>query len=172
MLRQTVALVMATVALATPMLVSAQQKYDDTEHAELGKAMKEAKVPLQTGLAASAEAGTPVSAKYEVEHGKLQLSVYTMKGENFSEVIIDHKTGKIGKVEAITSGGDFMAAKAQSEAMATAKRSLDAAASEAVKENKGFSAISVTPTLKDSHPVADVTLVKGREWKTVPEKLD
>jgi hypothetical protein len=148
------------------------QTYDDKEHAELAKMVKDAKISLQRGLTASAREGKPISAKYEMEAGKLQLSVYTMKGENFSEVIIDHKTGKIGKVEAITGGGDFMAAKAQSEAMTKAKRSLDAAASEAVRENKGFSAISVTPTLKDSHPVADVTLVKGTEWKTVPEKLD
>src|SRR5206468_2444667 len=63
-------------------------------------------------------------------------------------------------------------AKAQSEAMAKAKRSLDTAASEAVKENKGYRAVSVMPSLKDGHPVADVTLIKGTEWKTVSEKLD
>jgi hypothetical protein len=28
------------------------------------------------------------------------------------------------------------------------------------------------PSVKDDHPVADVTLVKGTEWKTVSEKLD
>ena len=56
--------------------------------------------------------------------------------------------------------------------MAKAKRSLDAAASEAVKENAGYRAVSVMPALKDGHPVADVTLVKGTEWKTVSEKLD
>jgi hypothetical protein len=28
------------------------------------------------------------------------------------------------------------------------------------------------PALKDGHAVADVTLVKGTEWKTMPEKLD
>jgi len=28
------------------------------------------------------------------------------------------------------------------------------------------------PALKDGHPVADVTLVKGADWKTVSEKLD
>ena len=35
-------------------------------------------------------------------------------------------------------------------------------------------ASSMTPALvmKDGHPVADVTLVKGSEWKTVSEKLD
>lgn len=148
------------------------QKYDDKEHAELAKALKEAKISLQRGLTASAKAGKPISAKYEVEDGKLQLSVYTMKGDTFAEVVIDHKTGKVAKTEPITSGDDLTAAKAQGEAMAKAKRSLEAAASEAMKENKGFRVVSVMPALKDGHPVAAVTLVKGTEWKTVSEKLD
>ena len=145
---------------------------DEKDHAELAKALKDAKIPLQRGLAASAKEGKPISAKYEVEDGKLQLSVYTMKGDKFSEVIVDHKTGKVAKTEAITSGDDLAAAKSQSEAMAKAKRSLDAAASAAVKENKGFRVVSVMPALKDGHPVADVTLVKGEEWKTASEKLE
>src|SRR5207253_10769374 len=107
----------------------------DQEHAELAKALKDAKVPLERGLTASAKEGKPISAKYEVEEGKLQLSIYTMKGDNFSEVIVDHKTGKVAKAEPITHDADLAAAKAQSEAMAKAKRTLDAAASEAVKEN-------------------------------------
>jgi len=148
------------------------QTSDDKEHAELAKALKDAKVSLQRGLTASAKEGKPISAKYEMHEGKLQLSVYTMKGDKFSEVIVDHKAGKVAKAEPITSGEDFTAAKAQSAAMAKAKRSLDAAASEAVRENKGYRVVSVMPTLKDSHPVADVTLVKGTEWKTVSEKLD
>ena len=145
---------------------------DEKDHAELAKALKDAKIPLQRGLAASAKEGKPISAKYEVEDGKLQLSVYTMKGDKFSEVIVDHKTGKVAKTEAITSGDDLAAAKSQSEAMAKAKRSLDAAASAAAKENKAFRVVSVMPALKDGHPVADVTLVKGEEWKTVSEKLE
>lgn len=47
-----------------------------------------------------------------------------MKGNGFSEVIVDHKTGKVAKAEPITGGEDLTAAKAQSEAMAKAKRSL------------------------------------------------
>lgn len=144
----------------------------DQEHAELAKALKDAKIPLERGLTASAKEGKPISAKYEVEDGKLQLSVYTMKGNNFSEVIVDHKTGKIAKAEPITKGDDLAHAKEQSEAMAKAKRSLGAAASEAVKENKGYRVVSVMPAVKEGHPVADVTLVKGTEWKTVSEKLD
>src|SRR4030095_935618 len=148
------------------------QKPDDAEHAELAKALGEAKISLQRGLNASTKEGKPISAKYEVEHGKLQLSVYTMKGDKFSEVIVDHKTGKVSKTEPITQGDDLSHAKAQSEAMAKAKRSLDAAATEAVKENKGYRAVSVMPALKDGHPVAEVELVKGTDWKTVSEKLD
>ena len=144
----------------------------DQEHAELAKALKDAKIPLERGLTASAKEGKPISAKYEVEDGKLQLSVYTMKGNNFSEVIVDHKTGKIAKAEPITKGDDLSHAKEQSEAMAKAKRSLGSAALEAVKENKGYRVVSVMPAMKDGHPVADVTLVKGTEWKTVAEKLD
>ena len=148
------------------------QQPDDKEHAELAKALKDAKISLERGLTASAKEGKPISGKYEVEHGKLQLSIYTMKGDKFSEVIVDHKTGKVAKAEPITAGEDYTAAKSQSEAMAKAKRSLEAAASEAVKDNKGYRAVSVMPALKDGHPVADVTLVKGSEWKTVSEKLD
>jgi uncharacterized membrane protein YkoI len=148
------------------------QTSQDKEHAELAKALKDAKVPLQRGLSASAKEGKPISAKYEVEDGKLQLSVYTMKDDKFSEVIVDHMTGKVTKAEPITSGDDLTAAKAQGEAMAKAKRSLQAAAAEAVKENNGYRVVSVMPSLKDGHPVADVTLVKGEAWKTVSEKLD
>jgi len=164
-----------SVALAA-MLFSAPlgwaQPHDDKERAEVAKAMKDAKVSLQQGVTASAKEGTPISAKYEVEDGKLQLSVYTMKGDKFSEVIVDHKTGKVAKADPITKSDDLQAAKAQSEAMAKAKRSLGAAASEAVKENKGFRAISVMPAMKEAHPVAEVMLLKGTQWKTVTEKLD
>jgi len=155
-------------------LVAPGETADDKakEHAELAKALNEAKVPLERGLTASTKEGKPISAKYEVEDGKLQLSVYTMKGDHFSEVIVDHKTGKIAKTEAITQGDDLAHAKEQGEAMAKAKRSLDAAASEAIKANKGYRVVSIFPAVKDGHPVADVTIVKGTEWKTVSQKLD
>jgi hypothetical protein len=164
------------VAVAVGWLLSGHlvwaQKDEAKEHAELAKALSAAKISLQTGLSASGRAGTPISAKYEMEDGKLQLSVYTMKGPAFSEVIVDHTTGKVAKTEAITSGDDLTAAKAQSEAMAKAKRSLRTAADQAAKENKGYRVVSVMPALKEGHPVAEVTLVKGSEFKTVSEQLD
>ncbi len=148
------------------------QKYDDKERAGLAKALKGVKVSLEKGLSASKHEGKPISGKFEVENGKLQLSVYTMKGDKFSEVIVYHKTGKVAKAEAITGGEDLAASKAQSKAMAKAKLSLRAATEKAVKVNKGFRTVSVIPSLKDGHPVAEVTLLKGEEFKTVSEKLD
>src|SRR5947199_2415031 len=136
--RRVLALTLAVIWLATPPLAPAQQSDDDQEHPELAKALKDAKVSLQSGLQASAREGTPISAKYELEEGKLQLSVYTKKGDKFSEVIVDHKTGKVAKAEPITKAEDMTAAKDQSAAMAKAKRSLAPGCSEAVKANKGW----------------------------------
>src|SRR5499427_2271592 len=171
-MRKTVTTLVSLAALIFVTSSGWTQPHDDKERAELAKAMKDAKVPLAQGVSASTKEGKPISAKYEVEDGKLQLSVYTMKGDKFSEVIVDHKTGKVAKSEAITGGEDLTAAKAQSGAMAKAKASLRSATEKAVKANQGYRAVSVTPSLKDGHPVAEVTLVKDTEFKTALEKLD
>src|SRR5437899_12927725 len=97
------------------------QKYDDQEHAELAKALKAAKVSLQNGLQTSAREGKPISAKFEVDQDHLQLSVYTMKGTTFSEVVVDPTTGKVAKVEPLTSAEDATASKAHAEAGRTAR---------------------------------------------------
>ena len=157
--------------LATP-VIWAQEKGNDKEHAELAKQLKAAKVPLEKGLSAAEGQGKPISGKYEVEDGKLQLSVYTMKGDKFSEVIIDHNSGKVAKSEAITGGDDLKDAKEQKQAMDKAKSSVQAATEKAVKANKGYRAVSAMPSLKDGHPVVEITLVKGTEFKTTSEKLD
>ena len=167
----TVVLALMGVWLLGGQTVWAQQS-QDKERAELAKALKGAQVSLAQGLAASEREGQPISGKFEVEEGKFQLSFYTMKGEAFSEVIVDHATGKIAEVEPITGGQDLTAAKAQSEAMAKAKRSLQAVVDEAVKANEGYRAVSVFPGLKEGRPVAEVTLVKDDTFKTVAAKLD
>jgi hypothetical protein len=148
------------------------EESDAKAQAELASALKTAKVSLEKGLAASEREGKPISAKFEVEDGKLQLSVYTSKNDKFSEVIVDHQTGKVSKTEAITGGDDLAAAKEQSEAMAKAKSTLVAATKKALKANKGFRAVSVIPALQEGHPMATVTLVKDQEFRTVSEKLE
>jgi len=151
---------------------SLSKTYQGNERAGLAKAVTEAKVSLEQGVSASVQVGKPISAKFEIEDGELQLSVYTAKGDTFSEVVVDTNTGKVARTEPTTSGGDFTAAKAQSEVMSKAKQSLRATLGKVLKGNPGFRAVSVFPPLKDGHPIAEVTLVKGDEWKTVSEKLD
>jgi len=47
----------------------------DQEQADLANSMSSAKVTLQQSFAASEREGQPISGKFEVEGGKLQLSV-------------------------------------------------------------------------------------------------
>lgn len=162
----------AGVLIALLILLSSIYIYGDENTARLSDAVKSAKVSLESGLKASEKEGKPISAKYELEDGKLQLSVYTEKAGKFNEVVVDHTTGKIAKTEVITSGDDLTAAKEQSAAMAHAKRSLRQAVTAAKKAHKGFRALSVVPELKASHPVATITLVKDHETLTATEKLD
>ena len=145
---------------------------DEGDQAAVVKALPQAKVSLGQALQAAAHEGTPISAKFEVEDGKLQLSVYTMKADKFFEVIVDHVTGKVAKTEAITEGEDLGEAKAQSAAMKGAKKSLAAALQAALNANAGNKAISIEPSLKDGHAVAEIALAKGTEIKAVNEKLD
>jgi hypothetical protein len=138
----------------------------------LAAAMKDATATLQGGLKASEREGTPISAKFEIEDGKLQLSVYTIKGNEFMEVVADPKTGAIAKAEEITDTDDLKAAASQKTAMTKAKVPLLTATERAVKANAGSQAVSVYPELQGSSPVAEVTLLQGTTFKKVMEKLD
>ena len=153
-------------------LFVAAAAHAEGDRGALAAQLKGVRVTLTQGLKASSAKGKPISAKFEVEDGKLQLSIYTTKDGAFSEVIVDHKTGKVAKAEPITGGDDLTAAKAQSEAMFSAKTSLQAAVGKAEKANKGYRAVSVVPSVKDGHATADVTLMKGADSKTENEKLD
>lgn len=150
------------------------EEKEKNERYELAELLERTKTPLEKGLSASESQGQPISGKFETEDGKLQLSVYTAKDGKFSEITIDTKTGAIAKTEPITSGEDLTAAQTQNQAMVLSKSSLRSATEKAISENKGFAAISATPSLKDGHPVAVVTLIndEGEKQKTVSESLD
>ena len=168
-----VASLMLALVVAGALTAPAAQGEESKDQAALAKALAAAKVSLEKALSASQRQGKPISGKFEIgDDGKLQLSVYTAKGDAFSEVIVDHATGAVEKAEAITSGEDLEAAKAQIAAMAKARLGLDKAVSKAVYANRGYRAVSVFPSLKDGHPVAEITLHKGDDWKTVTENLD
>ena len=147
------------------------QSPGEKERRELAAALGSAKVSLAQGLTAAEKHGKPISAKFEVEDGKLQLSVYVAKGKTFSEIIVDHVTGKVAKSETITGGDDLKNAKAQAEVMSRAKVSLREATSRAAKATAGYTAVSVFPVVNDGTPTVEVTLMKGDERKVVTESL-
>src|SRR5258707_15693789 len=142
---------------------------DEGDPAALAKALSGARISLERGLKAGASVGRPISAKYELDDGALQLSVYTMTGaDQFSEVIVDHKTGAVKKREAITEGDDLKDAKEQSVAVARAKIPLGKALGDAVRANGGFRAVSGGPPLKGGHPVPDIAPLGGHNGKKIP----
>ena len=144
----------------------------DKEKADLAPVVAGAKVTLEQGLAASKKNGKPVSGKFEIEDGKPQLSVYTVKdGTKYSEVIVDHSSGEIAKAEPITGGDDLAAAKKQADGLFRATRELREAVKEAKRDNPGYQAVSVWSEMKGGHSIATVTLVKDNDWKTVVNDL-
>ena len=160
----------AAVGFWSAALAPAWAEADDPK--ALAAALKDATATLQGGLTASEREGTPISAKFEIEDGKLQLSIYTMKGNDFMEVVADPKTGAIAKAEKITDTDDLKAASSQKAAMAKAKVPLLAATETAVEANTGFRAVSIFPELKGGQATAEVTLLQGTTFKRLVEKLD
>jgi hypothetical protein len=152
--------------------VAAPTQAEESTSAALAAAMRSATATLQGGLKASEPQGTPISAKFEIEDGKLQLSIYTMKGNDFTEIVADPNTGAIAKAEKITDADDLKEAAAQKAAMAKAKVPLLTAAETAVKANAGSRAVSIVPELKNGQATAEVTLLAGDAFKKVNEKLD
>jgi hypothetical protein len=153
-------------------IVSANAAMTDKEKAELATAASGAKVTLEEGLAASKVNGKPVSGKFEIENGKPQLSVYTIKdGSKYFEVIVDHTSGAVAKAEPITGGDDLAVAKSQNDGLFRATREIREAVKEAKHDNPGYVAVSVWPEMKDGHSMANVMLVKGNDWKTTTVDL-
>jgi hypothetical protein len=142
------------------------------ERAAVAKQLPNAKVTLSQGLGASEAQGQPISAKFEIDEGQFQLSVYTAQGSAFQEVLVDYTTGRIAKAGPLDEAEDVAAAKKQMAAMAKAKTTLKAATDKAQQENPGYRAVSVTPMLTANHAVAKVTLVKGAQFKSVSESLE
>jgi hypothetical protein len=147
--------------------IPASAAMTDKEKAELAPVVAGANVTLEQGLATSKKNGKPVSAKFEIENGKPQLSIYTVRdGSKYFEVIVDHTSGEIAKAEPITDGDDLTTAKRQSDSLFRATRELREAVKEAKRDNPGYLAVSVWSEMKEGHSLATVSLVKDNDWKT------
>lgn len=91
--------------LADPLVVSlssAGAENNDADKAALLAALKNAPVTVLQGIKASERTGKPISAKYELDDGKLQLSVYTVGNGGFTEVGVAPATGAVVSADKIT----------------------------------------------------------------------
>ena len=149
-----------------------QARAEDTDRAALAAALKNAPTTLEQGLRASEKTGNPISAKFEIDNGKLQLSIYTTMTNGYTEVIVAPDNGTVRSTEKITDADDLKAATAQEAAMEKATVSLITATEQAVRQNAGSRAGSIFPELKNGQPIATVTLLRGEQFTTVSEKLD
>lgn len=146
---------------------------EDAKQAALLAALKNAPATLEQGLKVSEKDGKPISAKFEIEDGKLRISVYTMGGTDFREVIVSPDNGAMQAAEKITDGDDLKNAESQRAAMAKAKLTLAAAVEQAVTQNAGARAVSIIPQSMDyGQPVATVTLLHDGTFKTFAVKLN
>jgi hypothetical protein len=157
------------VGIFTLMIGQTVRSEDAVDRVALVKALAGSKISLQQGLTASLLQGRPISAKFEMENGKLQLSIYTEKNGKFFEVIVNHRIGSVTKSEPITQGDDLTDAKAQSAAMSKAKSDLRGAVDKVAGANR---AVSVTPDLKGGHSVANIVLIKDGKLQSVTQLLD
>ncbi len=154
------------------LIASSVQAQATKEQATLAAQMKGAKhVALVDGIAAASPSGKPISARYEYEDKKLKLSVFIEKDGAFTEIFVDHMTGKVATVDKITGGEDLKEAKTESKAFAKAKVTLAAALGKALAANAGYTAVEVVPMLEGGKPVAEITLMRDGQFKSVSEPL-
>jgi hypothetical protein len=160
------AIAIGLLAIALP-----QARAAEADEAALAAALKNVPTTLEQGLKASEKTGKPISAKFEIEDGKLQLSVYTITGDGFTEVVVAPDSGAVMKSEKITDSDDLKVATAQKAAMDKATVPLLAAMQKAVGANAGARAVGIYPELKDGQPVATIALMHNGKLTKVSEKL-
>ena len=154
------------------MSVAASSVANEPATAAVAKFMPTARVSLQQGLKAAETEGQPISGKFEVDEGHLQLSVYTAKDGKFSEVVVDQNTGKVAKSEALSEGNELANAQKQMEVYGKSKTTLRNAVAQAELSYPGYRAVSVTPTLNKGRPVAVVSLLQGNQSWSIAEPLE
>jgi hypothetical protein len=144
----------------------------NVEKAALAAALKNVPTTLEQGLRASEKTGKPISAKFEIEDGKLQFSAYTVTTAGYTEVVVAPDNGSVRSAEKITDEDDLKSATAQKAAMDKATMTLVTATEQALKEIPGARAVSIFPELKNGEPIAAVTVLRDGQYTTVSEKLN
>jgi hypothetical protein len=142
---------------------------DIQDHTALAAALEHVEGTLENSLQAGEEIGKPISAKFALDDGSLQLSLWVAREDGFAEFIL------YPALRFVTEIYDFRdpdkVATAQKLAMDSATVSLLSATENAIKANHGFRAVSAYPVLAEGDPIAVVTLLDANAVKIVTEKL-
>ena len=86
-MRRSIAAAIRFIVLAAFMLPAVVQPGSTNGRSEPAHALLGTWLQVESDVAASVSGGTPVSAKYEIDDGASQLSMYTWKPD--TEVIVD-----------------------------------------------------------------------------------
>jgi hypothetical protein len=141
------------------------------DYTALAAALKNAKGTLESGLKAAEQVGRPISAKFVLADGTLQLSLWIAKDDRFSEIILYPAIRMITEVATVSDADEARVATAQKLALESATVSFLSATESAVKANNGLRAVSALPMLSEGRPVAVVTLLGPDGFRVVMEKL-
>lgn len=145
---------------------------DVQDHAALAAALQHVKGgTLENGLKASERIGKPISAKFALEDGTLQLSLWIAREDGFAEFVLYPAIRSVTEIFDFRDTNKLKVATAQKLAMDKATLSLLSATENAVKANGGFRAVSAYPVLEEGDPIAVVTLLGADAFKIVTEKL-
>jgi hypothetical protein len=163
---------LAALIIGTPVFAFAEDRDEAPNPAILGIALEGAKVSLQSGLALSEQRGKPIAARFEMPNGDVQLAVTVAQTTGFAEIVIDPRSGAVLSAERITDPADLAEASAQSRAMDQARLSLPSAIAAALQGHPGSQAVSIVPQIRNSHPIALVTILTRKRLDTVSTWLE
>jgi hypothetical protein len=169
------------VFMATSLSGALTARAEDSKDTQaLLDALSKTKLSLVQGMRQAANAGgAPISAKFEMEDGKLSLSVYTA-GKGLSvpaeKNVLQELSGSPEeakwepKTEVFKDVPHVARSAEQLTVMALGKSSLTKAIALAQKTQPG-TVFSVTPAVKDHKPVAEILVANNGKVKKVIQPL-
>jgi hypothetical protein len=163
-------LVVFITAGATP--AAAGDRDEQPDPVALWAALEDAGTALEAGLIAAEQRGRPVSARFDMEDGDLELVVDIATDDGLYQMAVDPNIAAVLWAERISSSDDLADATAQKAAIERAKLSLLSVVQQTLREHQVARAVDVTPELRDGHPVAVITLLANGKFAKVSRWLE
>jgi hypothetical protein len=150
---------------------SAAMAQEIEDHTALAAALKHVTSSLEDGLKAVERLGKPISAKFTLEHGFLQLSLWVTREDSLAEFILYPATRTVTEIYEFRDPNELKTATAHRLAMEKARVSLRSATANAVQANPSLRAVSAYPVIEEGDPMAVITLLDANAFKIVTKKL-